>query len=160
RSAVKAIVSIVLFGLLGAGSAYSGDKDKTPPKMEQKVVDQGIFAIYNGGRRIGTEKFKIEQRADLGIVTAELKVDDGKVQATQTTEMRVAPNGELRSYTWRALSPAPEEAVVEPQNDLLVEHLVLPDQKKKDVQHLLQPNTAILDNNFFSQREVLLWRYL
>jgi hypothetical protein len=146
--------------MLGAGSAYSGDQDKTPPKMEQKIVDSGTFEIYVGGKRIGTETFKIEQRADFGILTAELRVNDGKGQARQMTEMRVAPNGELRSYSWRSISPEVEEAVVEPQNDLLVEHLVFPDQKKKDVQHLLQPNTAILDNNFFSQREVLLWRYL
>ena len=34
------------------------------------------------------------------------------------------------------------------------------DQKKLDIQHLLPASTAILDDNFFSQRELLVWRYL
>ncbi len=157
---MKAIISIILFGLVAAGSLHAGDKDKTADKLEHKIVDSGSFGIYLGGRRIGTETFKIEQRPDFGIVTSELKVNDGKGQAVQNTEMRVTPNGELRSYTWHSTVPQVEEASVEPQNDLLIEHLLFADQKKKDVQHMLPSSTAILDNNFFSQREVLLWRYL
>jgi hypothetical protein len=34
------------------------------------------------------------------------------------------------------------------------------DQKKVDVPHMLPVSTVILDDNFFSQREVLLWWYL
>lgn len=153
------ILSTVVCGLL-AGSLHAGDKDKTPEKLQQKVVDSGSFGLYIGEKRIGTETFKIEQRPDFSVATAQLKVDDGNVQATQTAEMRVAANGDLKSYTWRATSPHLEEANVEPQDQLLVEHISPADQKKVDYPHMLPLSTAILDNNFFSQREVLLWRYL
>lgn len=154
------LIHLALIGFAAAGSLYAGDKDKVQEKLEHKIVDSGSFGIFLGGRRIGTETFKIEQRPDLGVITAEIKVNDGKSQAVQSAEMRVAPNGELRSYTWHSSVPQVEEANVEPQNELLVEHLVFADQKKKDVQHMLSPQTAILDDNFFSHREVLLWRYL
>jgi hypothetical protein len=74
--------------------------------------------------------------------------------------MRVSPNGDLRSYTWRASIPQVEESSVEAQKDILVEHIAPADQKKVDVPHVLPVSTVILDDNFFSQREILLWRYL
>ncbi|HKD45857.1 MAG TPA: hypothetical protein VKD24_09365 [Candidatus Angelobacter sp.] len=146
--------------LLGASSLSAGDKDKPADKLETKVVDSGSFGIYVEGKRVGTETFKIEQRPEFSIASATLKVDDGKTKAEQTAEMRVSPKGELRSYTWRATQPQAEQASVEPRNELLVEHLVPADQKKMDVPHSLPVSTVILDNNFFSQREILLWRYL
>ncbi len=161
---MKAVIikSVLLSGvLLAANGLSAGDKDKgAAEKMESKVVDQGSFGIYLEGKRIGTETFKIEQRTDFSIATASLKVDDGKMKAEQTAEMRISPNGDLRSYLWRATVPQAEESSVEPQKELLVEHLVPADQKKMDVPHLLPLSTAILDDNFFSQREILLWRYL
>lgn len=153
----SAILSAVL---LAANGLSAGDKDKAADKVESKVVDQGSFGIYLDGKRIGTETFKIEQRADYSIATASLKVDDGKIKAEQTAEMRLSPNGDLRSYIWRATVPQVEESSVEPQKELLVEHLAPADQKKLDVPHLLPVSTAILDDNFFSQREILMWRYL
>lgn len=147
--------------LLAANSLSAGDKDKSAPeKMEAKVVDSGSFGIYLDGKRIGTETFKIEQRPDYSIATASVKVDDGKTKAEQTSEMRVNPNGDLRSYTWRATLPVAEESSVEPQKDLLMEHVAPADLKKMDVPHILPASTVILDDNFFSQREILLWRYL
>jgi hypothetical protein len=161
---VKAIIIKSVFlstMLLAASGLNAGDKDKpAPEKLEAKVVDAGSFGIYIEGKRIGTETFKIEQRPDYSIATASVKVDDGKARAEQTAEMRVSPTGELRSYTWRATVPQAEESSVEPQKDLLVEHLTPADQKKVDVPHMLPVSTVILDDNFFSQREVLLWRYL
>jgi hypothetical protein len=161
---VKAIIvkSTILSAVLLAASGLSaGDKDKgAADKTESKVVDQGSFGIYLEGKRIGTETFKIEQRADFSVATASLKVDDGKLKAEQTAEMRISPNGDLRSYIWRATVPQVEESSVEPQKELLVEHLTPSDQKKQDVPHLLPASTVILDDNFFSQREILLWRYL
>jgi hypothetical protein len=147
--------------LLAATSLSAGDKDKPPAdKLETKTVDSGSFGIYLDGRRIGTETFKIEQRPDFSVATATVKVDDGKSKAEQTSEMRVSPTGDLRSYTWRSSVPQAEESTVEAQKDLLVEHVIPADQKKVDVPHMLPVSTVILDDNFFSQREILLWRYL
>ena len=151
------ILSAILFSWMAAAGAL-GDKDKPP--LEPKVVDSGSFGLFLGGKRIGTETFKIEQKSDFSIATAELKVDDGNVHAAQNAEMRVNPNGDLRSYIWRSTTPRTEEASVEVQNQVLVEHIVPENQKKVDVPHMLPLSTVILDDNFFSQREVLLWRYL
>jgi hypothetical protein len=147
--------------LLAATWLSAGDKDKpVADKMTPKVVDAGSFGIFLNGKRIGTETFKIEQRLDFSVATAEIKVDDGNTRATQTAEMQVNPNGELRLYTWRATVPVREEATVEPKDQLLMEHVVDADLKKHDVPHILPLSTVILDDNFFSQREILLWRYL
>lgn len=147
--------------LLAANGLSAGDKDKSPAdKMETKVVDSGSFGIYMDGKRIGTETFKIEQRPDYNIATAEVKVDDGKTKAEQSAEMQFSANGDLRSYIWRATLPQKEESSVEPQKDLLVEHIAPADQKKVDVPHMLPLSTVILDDNFFSQRQVLFFRYL
>lgn len=152
-----ALVSAVLFT---ANALVAGDKDKPAPKLEPRVVDSGSFGIYQDGKRVGTEKFKIEQKGDYSVATAEIKVDDGKTQAEQSAEMQVNPNGDLRSYTWKSTLPQHEEASVEANDQLLIEHLVPADQKKVDVPHILPVSTVILDDNFFSQREVLMWRYL
>jgi hypothetical protein len=146
--------------LLAAHGLDASDNQKPAEKLEAKVVDSGSFGIYLDGRRIGTETFKIEQRPEFSIATASVKVDDGKTKAEQTAEMRVSPNGDLRSYSWRASIPQVEESSVEAQKDILVEHIVPADQKKVDVPHVLPISTVILDDNFFSQREILLWRYL
>ncbi len=159
--AVVIKVALVSAMLLAANALIAGDKDKQPAgKLEPRVVDSGSFGIYLDGKRVGTETFKIEQRSEYSIVTAQLKVDDGKTQAEQTAEMQVNPNGDLRSYTWRSTVPVHEEASVEPNDQLLMEHLVPADQKKIDLPHILPLSTSILDDNFFSQREVLVWRYL
>jgi hypothetical protein len=153
----------IFFGavLLAATCLNAGDKDKSSTdKMAPQVVDSGSFGIYVDGKRIGTETFKIEQRADYSIATAEIKVDDGKIKFVQTAEMQVNPNGDLRSYTWRATVPQKEEVTVVPQDQLLMEHIIPVDQKKTDVKHVLPASTVILDDYFFSHRQILLWRYL
>lgn len=160
---MRAVIKNVLFSsiILAAAGLSAGDKDKPPAgKMEPRIVDSGAFGIYVDGRRVGTETFRIEQKADYSIATAQIKVDDGKTQAEQSAEMQINPNGDLRSYSWRATLPVHEEATVEPNDQLLMEHLLPADQKKMDVPHILPLSTTILDDNFFSQREVLMWRYL
>lgn len=146
--------------LLTANALVAGEKDKPAPKLEQRVVDSGTFGIYQDGKRVGTEKFKIEQKGDYSVATAEIKVDDGKTQAEQSAEMQVNPNGDLRSYTWKSTLPQHEESSVEATEQLLTEHVVPADQKKIDLPHILPLSTSILDDNFFSQREVFMWRYL
>src|ERR1700746_2315961 len=74
--------------------------------------------------------------------------------------MQVSANGELRLYRWRSTVPSREESIVEPKDDFLIEHLISADQKKQDVPYILPLTTVILDDNFFSQRELLAWRYL
>lgn len=158
----SAFISFILVFILIATCAFSADKAKDKDKKADAahVVDSGSFGIFLNGKRVGTEKFNIEQATDLGIITADLKVDDGSNKAEQHSEMRVAPDGKLKIYKWQSTVPDHEESVVEAKDDFLVEHLTASDQKKLDVPYILPLTTVILDDNFFSHREVLLWRYL
>lgn len=134
-------------------------KDKNSDKKADKVVDAGAFGIYLSGKRIGTETFHIEQRPDMSVATSQIKVDDGSVKAEQSSEMQLLPSGNLRSYSWRSTSPEKAESVVEPKDELLVEHISA-GALKQEMPYVLPASTVILDDNFFSQREILVWRYL
>lgn len=158
------LIPLTLVLILVATCAFSSDKSKDKDKDKKAdaahVVDSGSFGIFLNGKRVGTEKFNIEQATDLGIITADLKVDDGSNKAEQHSEMRVAADGKLKIYKWQSTVPDHEESVVEAKDDFLVEHVTAADQKKLDVPYILPLTTVILDDNFFSHREVLLWRYL
>ena len=123
-------------------------------------MDSGSFGIYVRGKRVGTETFRIEQRPDFSIATSEIKVDDGITKAAQNSEMQIAPDGTLKLYKWRSTVPTHEESTVEPSDQLLTEHIMPADQKKTTVPHIMPLSTVILDDYFFSHRELLVWRYL
>jgi hypothetical protein len=132
-------------------------KNQTPAK----VVDSGSFGIFIKGQRVGTEKFEIAQQGNGNITHAELKVDDGANKAVQKTEMQLSGTGELRHYSWNELSPGKAQATVDPDQQFLMERIVpSPSEKAIDQPFILPASTAILDDYFFSQRELLTWRYL
>lgn len=159
----KIILVIVLLAVTAGTWAKSQGKEKpskkTPPAAKH-IADSGSFGIFVNGKRIGTETFRIEEGPDLSTATSEIKVDDGTAKAEQNSEMRVGRDGNLRLYRWRSTFPTREETVVEPNEDLLMEHITPADQKKMDLPHILPLSTSILDDNFFSHREILAWRYL
>jgi hypothetical protein len=156
----KAALLLILAVAIPAVLFASDQKDKKGAGSNKKVWDSGTFSIYMNGKKIGNEKFSIEQRSDVSVATSEIKVEDSGFKADQTAEMQVTPKGELRSYSWRSNSPTKEESLVEPKEQLLIEHVIPADQKKMDVPHILPLSTVILDDNFFSHRELLVWRYL
>ncbi len=129
-------------------------------KDPSKVVDAGAFGIFVNGKRIGTETFRIEDKGEVSIANSQIKVDDGNQKAEQTSEMHVTPKGELRLYTWKSIGPLKEESVVEPKDEFLIQHIIPSDFKKQDIPYILPLSTAVLDDNFFSHRELLVWRYL
>jgi hypothetical protein len=154
-----AIFSLML-GLAMIPSSVSAGSQKEQMAADGKIWDSGSFGIFVDGKRVGTEKFKIQQRGDTSITTSELTLQQGTFKASQKSEMQLARNGDLQSYTWQSSQPKKEACKVDTKDQLLVEHITPADQKQLDIQHLLAPSTAILDDNFFSQREVLLWHYL
>lgn len=162
---MKAVKLAILAGALCV-SSFSLAADKPREKGGSHVADSGSFGIFLNGKRVGTETFNItetfnsERRPEYSTASSEIKFDDGRFKAAQTAEMQISAKGELRSYSWHSTVPQKEEASVEPKDQLLVEHIVPADQKKVDVPHMLPVSTVILDDNFFSQREVLLWWYL
>ncbi|HYH00687.1 MAG TPA: hypothetical protein VD837_16260 [Terriglobales bacterium] len=132
---------------------------KKPEKA--RVVDSGSFGIFVNGRRVATEKFQIEQRSDASVATSEFKAEDSSGKMAQKAELQIASNGDLRRYTWRELDPGKAQEIVEPADQFLVEHIIPnPPDKPQDHPFLLPISTMVLDDYFFSHRQILAWRYL
>lgn len=142
----------VLCGL----AALAGDAAKVT------VVDNGSFGIMVNGHRIATETFKMEQRAGANVVTSQLKMEDPNVKAMQTAEMELTPEGGLKRYLWRETSPGKSQIEIQPDDNAFLVMRVVGDDGAagKDSTHPLAPTTPILDDNFFSQMQLLAWRYI
>ena len=124
-------------------------------------IDEGTFVIYVQGRRIGTEKFSIEQRSDMSVVTSEVRIEDGANKAGIGSELQLFPNGDLRHYDWKELNPGKGVTTVDYSESFLIEHVVPgPGEKANDLTFMIPPSTNVLDDYFFAHREVLLWKYM
>ncbi len=149
--------AVALLFVLATVTASATDKKLSAGKM----VDSGSFGIFVAGHRIGTEKFEIEQLADGNITRSEVTVQDGATKAQQKSELEMNGAGQLLRYSWNELSPGKAEATVVPDGQLLRERLVPgPTEKPIERPYILESSTAILDDYFFVQRELLAWRYL
>jgi hypothetical protein len=131
-------------------------KPKAPPTPAAKVVDEGTFSVAINGNRVLTETFSIKQNAQGSVTKSEIRVS-GK--PTQNSEMTMGANGNLIRYEWNDLQTAKGKNVVEPSNDFLVEHYAAPDGKVGEQPFLMPSSSVILEDAFFSHRELLLWRY-
>jgi len=143
------IVSALSAGA-GAGKKASSAKD----------VDSGSFGIFVNGKRVATEVFRIEQLPDMSVAKSEIKVENGDGKASQTSELQITPSGDLKRYQWNELSPEKAVATVEPQDQFLIEHMTYASGKPIEQPFILPPSTMVLDDYFFSQRQILAWRYL
>src|ERR1700740_1601203 len=125
------------------------------------MVDSGSLGVFLNGRRIATETFSIQQNANGSVVTSQFKTEEGVDKAAQTSELQLTPNGEIRKYEWKELSPGKAQATAAPKNDFLMEQTrKSPEDKPEEQPFLLPASTNILDDYFFIHREVLIWRYL
>lgn len=154
----RAAIRLLSLGLLAlaAPSAVCA----RPKPAQQTVVDSGTFSILIAGRKVGTETFTIKQSSESSIASSEIKIDDGGSKSRQTSVFRLSPKGELQRYEWHELAPEKSEIVVEPQEEFLVEHITSENGKKFDQPFLVPATTLVLDDFFFSHREILTWRYL
>ena len=124
-------------------------------------IDEGTFVIYVQGRRIGTEKFTIEQRSDMSVTTSEVRIEDGANKAGISSELQLFPNGDLRHYDWKELSPGKGVTTVDYSESFVIEHVVpSPNEKAQDLTFMIPPSTNVLDDYFFVHRELLLWKYM
>ena len=148
----------LLFIMAIAVAGFAADKKTAAPAG--KMVDSGSFGVFVNGKRVATETFQIEQMPDSSLIKSEFKTVDGS-KAVQTAELVIAANGDLRRYTWNESSPGKASSVIEPQDQLLIQHINTgPADKPIDQPYILPPSTVILDDYLFSHREVLAWRYL
>jgi len=135
--------------LLLSAVVASPAKDKQPAYQN---VDAGSFGVFMNGHRVATEKFSIQQNASGSVATSEFKTDIATAPALQTSELELAPNGDLRKYEWKEVSPGKARAVITPNDNLLVERSTnTPQDKEEEHPFLLPLSTSVLDDYFFIQ---------
>ena len=158
RTALMVGISCSLLILVLAAVAKDKEKEKEPAGQ---AVDTGSFGVFMNGRRIATEKFSIQQNNMGSIATSEFKTEPGVDPAAQSSELQLALNGDLRKYEWKELTPGKAQAVLVPNDSLLVERSTNnPQDKEEEHPFLLPVSTSVLDDYFFVHREILVWKYL
>ena len=142
-----------------AGSLFASGRDKKEKSASGQSVDSGSFGVFIKGQRVVTETFRIEQQNGASFIKAQLKETSGTDPSSQKSDLEISPSGELLHYEWSQASGG--SLTVTPNNDFLIERISTSASGKPAEQPFLMPTTtAILDNNFFVHREVLVWRYL
>ncbi len=157
------VLGISLLALLAqALAAPRKDKEKEKDKEPAgQVVDSGSFGVFMNGQRVATETFSIQQNSAGSIVSSQFKTEAGAESATQTSDLQLTPAGDLRKYDWKEISPGKAQAVIVPNDNLLVERSTRnPQDKEEEHPFLLPISTSVLDDYFFVHREVLVWKYL
>lgn len=146
-------LAVVISISVSAVTLHAGDK-----KEKAQAVDSGSFGIFVKGQRVVTEDFRIEQQEGISTIKSQLK-ETGSSDSAQKSELEITSSGVLLRYEWSQSSGG--SLTVVPNNDFLLEKISTPGSSKPAEQPFLMPSTSsILDNNFFVQREVLVWRYL
>jgi hypothetical protein len=152
----KIALTVLALFVSSLGFAFDTKKETTA-----QVVDSGSFGVFVNGRRIATETFSVQKSGGGSIATSEFKTEEGTDKAMQSSELQLTASGDLRKYEWKELSPGKAQAVVVPNDNLLVERSTENPQAKQDEHPFLLPvSTNILDDYFFIHREILAWKYL
>ena len=152
---------IALTFLFGSLISTAGIAFDTKKENAGQVVDSGSFGVFVNGRRIATETFSVQKGASGSVATSEFKTEEGMDKAMQSSELQLTASGDLRKYEWKELSPGTAQAVVLPNDNLLVERSTEnPQAKQEEHPFLLPVSTNILDDYFFIHREILAWKYL
>jgi len=150
--------SLCFATLLWAEPGKDKEKEAESPGH---IVDSGSFGVFVNGRRVATETFSITENNNGSVATSRFKTEPGIDPAEQTSQLQLTPNGELRKYEWKETSPGKSQAVVLPNETLLVERsYASPDAKPEEHPFLLPASTSILDDYFFMQREIIAWKFL
>ena len=142
-----------------AVSAPASDKKNQAKAAPAQAVDSGSFGIFLKGARVATETFSIQQEANSSVIRSQLKQTAGSDPVSQKSDLEMTASGELIRYEWSQSSGG--SLTVFPNNEFLLEKITTASSSKPAEQPFLMPSSsAILDNNFFVHREVLVWRYL
>jgi hypothetical protein len=140
--------------------ALAGDKKKDQKKNEPAatIVDSGSFGVFVSGRRVATETFTIKQFVESSLTTSDIKLENSK--ETQHSELQLTPHGDIMRYDWKESGGQEKgETSVEPAQQFLMQKIKAND-KYTEQPYLMPSSSAVLDDYFFSHRELLLWRYL
>lgn len=158
---MKKFAAVMLVAVMAAATASASNKASAKKKeVPATVVDAGTFDVLVNGKHVASETFKIQQQGDVNVTTSEVKALDGS-NTTLNSTLEMTSAGELKRYHWKEVSPSAAESTIEVNEGLLVQHVHVPGTSKPiTIPYLLPASTAVLDDYFFSQRELLIWRYL
>jgi len=124
-------------------------------------VDSGSFGVFVNGQRIATETFDIQQNSSGSTIKSQFKTEGAAGNAIQTSELQLTPTGNLLRYEWKELSPGKSGAEVTPDGEFLIgRYTESADSKPLAQPFLLPASTSVLDDYFFVQREILVWKFL
>ena len=139
-----------------------------PPKEKKKTrnpqgknVDTGSFGVFMNGRQNRHRKIfhpaeSTRQRRHFGIQDRR-----GRDPGRPVLGIATRASGDLRKYEWKEISPGKAQAVIVPNDNLLVERSTTnPQDKQEEHPFLLPTSTSVLDDYFFIHREILVWKYL
>lgn len=157
---LRAIAVLSASFLMVAGTSAGDKADKKDHAKTAQLIDSGSFGIFVKGQRVATETFTIQQQTDTSLIKSELKETVGDHPVSQKSDLEITATGALLHYDWSQSTGG--SLSVLPNNEFLLEKINPSSSSAKPAeQPFLMPNTsAILDNNFFVHREVLVWRYL
>ena len=145
------MIAFLAYGIL----SFAADK-KDDAKTHGNTVDSGSFGVFVKGQRVVTETFSVQQENGISTVKSRLQ-DAGNSNSLQSSELQMTGSGELISYEWNDKNGS---LTVLPKNEFLIEKITTGTAKPAERPFLMPNTSAVLDNNFFVQREVLAWRYL
>jgi hypothetical protein len=156
---IRSAVALML--VTGVSLALAKDKQKEKTKEPSgEMVDSGSFGIFQGGHRVATETFSIQQGNSGSVVNSDFKTLIGE-PAAQSSVLQMSPQGDIRRYEWKEVAPGKSQATVTVNDSFLMERSTdNPQQKPEERPFLLPASTSILDDYFFIHREILIWKYL
>lgn len=155
----KLRIAALLAAAYLAVAASAADKKDQAKSGSAETVDSGSFGVFVKGQRVATETFSIQQQAGSSAIKSQVKQTAGADAISQKSDLEITAAGELIRYEWSQSSGG--SLTVAPNNEFLLEKITTPSSSKLIERPFLMPITsAILDNNFFVHREVLVWRYL
>ena len=153
-----AVFHVPFFAASASAAPMPKDKEK---EQEGKKVDSGSFGVFQNGHRVGTETFSIYKTGNGSVIKSEFKTENTPARTCKLPKCSWPPNGDIRRYEWKELSPEQSESVVLPNDDFLTQKWRPgPQEKEHEQPYLLPLSTTILDDYFFVHREVLAWRFL
>jgi hypothetical protein len=157
---LRIVRSVALLAAVSlAVSAAAADKKNQAKAAPAQTVDSGSFGIFVKGARVATETFSIQQQTSSSVIKSQLKQTVGTDPISQKSDLEMTAAGELIRYEWSQSSGG--SLSVFPNNEFLLERISTASSSKPAEKPFLMPSSsAILDNNFFVHREVLIWRYL
>lgn len=155
----QTVPAVAIITALAFITGASASQKKEQAKQVAETVDAGSFGVFVKGERVATETFTIQQQSNTNVVRSQLKQAGGADSVSQKSILEMTPNGQLIRYDWSQSSGG--SLTVLPNNEFLLEKISTSSSSKAAEQPFLMPNTsAVLDNNFFVHREILIWRYL